>query len=309
MKALTFTILALFVLSSGNELFTQNVNACLSGEYLGREKPNNTPIIFAPGVVSKIDEHEFGSVFSSDGREFYYGVDVNGISEIRFMICKDNKWSLPQKVSFGKGYSCNDPFLSPNDSMLFFISDMPKDSMSNKEDIDIWYVIRDEGGWSNPVNAGKMINSDKNEYYISFSSDGTLYFSSNSASTDTTIGDYDIYYSEFKDEMFQKPVRLSDNINTSGYEADVFVSPDESFMIFCSFRSSGYGQGDLYISFNENNFWTKAINMGTEINTSGHELCPFVTYDGKYLFYTSNKNIYWVDAVVIETLRKTKNAD
>ena len=43
--------------------------------------------------------------------------------------------------------------------------------------------------------------------------------------------------------------------------------------------------------------------MGEKINTDGHELCPFVTGDGKYLFYTSNEDIYWIDSGIIESLR------
>jgi len=33
-------------------------------------------------------------------------------------------------------------------------------------------------------------------------------------------------------------------------------------------------------------------------------LCPFVTQDGQYLFYTSNQDIYWVNAEIINTFKK-----
>jgi hypothetical protein len=59
------------------------------------------------------------------------------------------------------------------------------------------------------------------------------------------------------------------------------------------------------ISFKKNGVWSKAINMGEKINTKAHELCPFVTNDGKYFFYTSNKDIYWVDAGIIESFRNS----
>lgn len=41
-------------------------------------------------------------------------------------------------------------------------------------------------------------------------------------------------------------------MNTEHYEADVFVSSDEQYVIFCSERPGGLGKGDLYISFNDN---------------------------------------------------------
>ncbi|MBN3035057.1 MAG: PD40 domain-containing protein [Bacteroidales bacterium] len=67
------------------------------------------------------------------------------------------------------------------------------------------------------------------------------------------------------------------------------LAPDESDMIFSSTRP-GYGITDLYISFhNENGSWTQPKNMGPRINTSAKEACPFVTFDGKYLFFMSNR--------------------
>ena len=286
-----------------SNLYGQFKNEDLIGTYLGQERPDLLSKIFAPGFISKLNEYEFGSVFSNDGKEFYYGVDINGRSEIRYMICTNNIWSKPKRLNLSNGFSANDPFLSPNGDKLFFISDMPVNDSTLNKDIDIWFVKREGKNWSKPINAGRMINSDKNEYYISFTKSGTMYFASNAGTTDTTKWNYDIYYSEYKEGTFQKPIRLGENINTKGYEADVFISPDESYIIFCSYREDGLGQGDLYISFKENDAWTKAINMGTGINTKNHELCPFVTNDSKYFFYSSNKDIYWISSEIIEILR------
>ena len=100
-------------------------------------------------------------------------------------------------------------------------------------------------------------------------------------------------------------MRLSDAINTENYEADVFVAPDESYLIFCSTRPGGQGRGDLYVSFrNEDGNWTEAKSMGDKINTRNLELCPCVSSDGHYFFYTSNEDIYWVDAKVIDEMRE-----
>lgn len=305
-RRIAYIFILITAITHYNELLSQYERSDLSGNYLGQKEPGLKPSIFAAGIISQMEEYEFGSVFSSDGSEFYYGVNVNDKSEIRYLVRNNKQWSMPERISFCKGFSCNDPFLSPDDNRLYFISDMPIDDSTYKSDIDIWYVNREGDSWSDPINAGEMINSDKNEYYISFTEKGTMYFASNTGTTDTSKWNYDIYYSKSKDGEFQKPVKLSNSINTSGYEADVFISPDESFIIFCSSRDSGFGQGDLYISFKENETWTNAINMGEDINTEGHELCPFVTPDGKFLFYTSNEDIYWVDIGIINTLRDGK---
>ena len=76
---------------------------------------------------------------------------------------------------------------------------------------------------------------------------------------------------------------------------------DESYIIFCATRQDGLGRGDLYISFKDDKgSWTPSKNRKETINTEGHELCPFVMKDGKYFFYTSNKDIYWVSTAILE---------
>lgn len=277
----------------------------LKGKYLGQKKTGKIPQVFAPNFIS-IEEYEFGSVFNAKGDEFFYGVDVNGKSEIRFSKRKGRKWTEPVVLLAHERYGYNDPFLSPDEQRLYFITKMPLDGKGPKRpDHDIWYVEKTPNGWSDPINAGPQINSDGFEYYISFTKEGTMYFASSvNAPEERKDYDTDIYYAKFLNGAFQAPLRLPETINTPAYEADVYIAPDESYLIFCSTRAGGLGRGDLYISFqNQNGNWTKAINMGDQINTEGHELCPFVTLDGKYLFYTSKEDIYWVDAEVMEDLR------
>ena len=273
-------------------------------KYLGQEPPT-TPQVFAPGLISLNDAYEFGSVFNRAGTEFYYGVDTGGSSEIRYSALKDGRWTKPVTILSAEAYGFNDPFLSPDEQRLYFISVKALNGPGAKEDYDIWYVKKEGDGWSEPVNAGPNINSGRNEYYISFTDSGTMYFSSNSGRDQPGERSFDIYASASVDGVFQKPERLGPAVNTAHYEADVFVAPDESYLIFCATRPDGLGRGDLYISFRgDDGYWLPSVSMGAAINTEGHELCPFVSADGKYFFYTSNKDIHWVSTAVIESLRR-----
>lgn len=276
-----------------------------TNQYLGEKPPAKSPKVFAPGVISLENQSEFGSVFNKDVTEFYYGVDIDGKAEIRYSILENGSWTSPKKLLSNNKYSYNDPFLSPDENRLYFISNSPSTSKNTNETYDIWYIERTKSGWNtNPKNAGNMINSLENEYYMSFSNNGSMYFSSNANAKKGKARDFDIYSSSFEKGTFQKPLSLGPAINSNAYEADVFVSPDESYLIFCSARPEGFGQGDLYISFKlENGEWSEAKNMGNIINSSAHELCPFVTHDGQYLFYTSNQDIYWISTNVIHQLR------
>ncbi|MEM9525123.1 MAG: hypothetical protein AAGA31_00875 [Bacteroidota bacterium] len=273
-------------------------------KYLGQTPPSLQPEIFAPDLISKTDEYEFGSIFNKEATAFFYGVDIGGNSEIRYSELVGNNWSTPITILSHNVYGFNDPFLSPDENRLYFISVKARTSEGRKQDYDIWYVEKTSNGWSDPINAGPNINTDANEYYISFTQDGTMYFSSNKKVPGRVDDNFDIYFSKSVNGVFQKAVRLGDAINTKHYEADVFIAPDESYIIFCATRPDGLGRGDLYISFKKSDgTWSESMNMGDKINTEGHELCPFVSNDGKYLFYTSNQDIYWVSAKILLDLK------
>ncbi len=122
-------------------------------------------------------------------------------------------------------------------------------------------------------------------------------------------GKADIYRSRLDDGVYQIPENLGPIVNSEHYEGDVYVAPDESYMIVSIYgREDDLGDGDLYISFrNSDSAWSPPKNMGPGINSDKRDFCPMVTPDGKYLFFSSKRlgvgDIFWVDADVIEALR------
>ncbi|MFC1573066.1 TolB family protein [Candidatus Eisenbacteria bacterium] len=83
-----------------------------------------------------------------------------------------------------------------------------------------------------------------------------------------------------------------------------FIAPDESYLVFNSRRPDAIIKSVLCVSFrNAQGGWgePQLIDLGVEAGT------PFVTRDGKFLFFTSGErgksDIYWVSAEVIEELR------
>ena len=273
-------------------------------QYFGQGPPGVSSSVFAPGIISLPDRVEFGSIYSKKGDEFYYAIDVNGKAEIRFMKFENDQWSKPVQLIVHDEYSYNDPFLTPDEKRLFFISDQAASGEGAKKDYDIWYIERKGAQWSKPVNAGSKINSPKNEYYMSFTRTGAIYFSSNVNGAEGT-DDYDIYTCRYSNGEFQTAVRLGSAVNTIGYEADVYVDTNETYLIYCSNRSGTIGRGDLFISYkNGDGSWTPSKNMGKEVNGDRTDYCPFVTPDGKYLLFTANGDIRWIDAGIIEKLRR-----
>jgi len=132
--------------------------------------------------------------------------------------------------------------------------------------------------------------------YISIAKDSSLYFASRI--NDNDIG---IVKSRFLNGKYQIALPLAPSLNTPYIESHPFVSPDESFIIYDSNRPGGYGDFDLYISYKKKDgSWTEGVNLGGLINTKGWDSCPWVTQDGKYFFFSSNGDIYWVNAKILE---------
>jgi len=273
--------------------------------YLGLTPPGLEPEVFAPGVISKSGVYEYGSVWSADGRELYFGVNVGERAEIRTIRWSEGAWTGESVVVGHPDYTFGDPFLSPDGLRLYFISDRPLDQLGGPpKDFDIWFVERQAHSWGEPVNVGEPVNSESGEYYISFSAEGRLYFASNVNSGERRH-DFDVYAAHAVASGFGTPEPLPGEVNTRAYEADAFVGPDESYVIYSSARREGLGKGDLYVSFRlADGSWGNGINLGDRINTAGHELCPFVTADSRFFFYTSAEDIYWVDAAILEEFRE-----
>jgi hypothetical protein len=113
----------------------------------------------------------------------------------------------------------------------------------------------------------------------------------------------------FADGKYADPIFLGSDINSEKHDWDAYIAPDESYIVFSSLgREDTHGTMDLYISFKkEDGNWTQSKNMGLDVNSAFDEICPSVTLDGNYLFFTSrrkgNSDIYWVSAKIIEELR------
>ncbi|MEM1440285.1 MAG: polysaccharide deacetylase family protein [Pseudomonadota bacterium] len=273
------------------------------GAYLNQAAPGVVPEKFAPGVVSLDDRFEYGQSFSADGRELYFGVARAGSrGEFYGMRHTRDGWTDPELVLTHPVHSFSDPFLSRDRTRLYFISTGLQDGGPNDVTHDIGYVRRTRDGWSDPVYLEAPVRTEADEYFVSFTNNGTLVFSSNRSE-----GDFDIYTATPDGDGFATPVRLEGGANTRAYEGDPFIAPDGSYVLFSSTRRSGAGSSDIYVSFRgEGGQWSPAIALGNGVNTSGQEFCPFVTRDGRFLFYTSNQDLYWVNAAVIDLAREQR---
>jgi hypothetical protein len=231
---------------------------------------------------------------SSEGDEIYFSVQSH-VDEVSFIATsrkENNVWLNPEIVNFSGKYFDIEPFLSSGGLKLFFASNRPLENTDDKvKDFDIWYVERENKNseWSSPINVAEPINSLANEFYPSIAKNNNLYFTCDERSTK---GKDDIYFSQWENGKYSDPISLSDSINSSGYEFNAFIAPDESYIVFSGYqREDGFGSGDLYISYKiSDSVWTKAKNLGEEINSEKMDYCPYIDTKTNTLYFTSKRS-------------------
>jgi hypothetical protein len=248
---------------------------------------------FLPDIISKFPNVRDVAISAAEDEAYFTAQSFLG--ELSAIVCikKENgKWSSPEVASFSGKHQDLEPFFSPDGMRLFFVSNRALDSLIDvPKDYDIWFVERKDlkSKWSDAINIGAPVNTTDNEFYPSVSKSNSLYFTSDGA---ISTGKDDIFVSKWINGKYETPRSLGDSVNTSGFEFNAFIAPDESFLIFTGYtRKDGLGSGDLYISYNKgNDLWTTSVNLGSEINSPQMDYCPFVDVKSGILYFTSRRS-------------------
>jgi Tol biopolymer transport system component len=297
MKPVKGIAVILSIVITGLVLAQQEGFPVLKGRYLGQTPPGLTAEVFAPGVIST-EAIEASLTFSYDDRFLVFRRGFREDTEIYLAENKAGVWAEPSIAPFFvKQYGFGDFTFSPNEPVLYFTTRRPlQPGQAEAESANLWKVEYDNGEWLTPVPVSDAVNTPLHESYPSVANDKTLFFFRR---FDAGNGSSDIMFSEFADGDYSTPARMRKDINTQWDEWDPSIAPDGSFLVYCSTKPSGYGRDDLYVSFKAaDGSWSDAINLGDEINSNESENRPFITADGKYLFYNKSGNesrdVYWV---------------
>ena len=280
----------------------------LSGPYLGQKPPGETPEIFAPGIVCT-EKNEGYLVFLDHGRVLVFDRWLPQAEESNpylVMEEREGKWSKPRPSNHPLNPYDPDLPIMPDEKTLFFALNRSTEGMGeSKTGWDIWMTRWTDLGFSNIRRLEEPVSSQKRDAWASLAENGNLYFMSN---REGSYGRWDIYRTEYKGGQYVNVQNIGPPINSEVSEADPAVAPDESYLLFCSQRPGGFGKLDLYITFlKQDGTWSTPQNMGPGINTPYSDEKPYVTPDGKYLFFSNDAHghleIYWVDAKIINYLK------
>ena len=188
-------------------------------------------------------------------------------------------------------YADFSPVVTFDESSLFFTSRRMrpdstnaniKDFITDKYRDDIYVVFKNKNGeWVTPELLN--LNSDDHDATISVSPDGnTLFIYQDS------LGDGQVKYSTLIGETWSTPAKLGSDINSKYWETHCTISANGSELYFVSDRPKGSGGRDIYKCLKgENGVWGVSQNLGSLVNTEYDEDAPFLSADGKYLYFAS----------------------
>lgn len=193
--------------------------------------------------------------------------------DIFYSLKTDGKWSEPIPLeNINSQFYESHPSISSNGKILAFTSDRP----GSIGDIDIYISFRDgQGTWSEPINAGVNINTEKTEISPFISNDGYIYFASKGYEGE---GGYDILASKIDNGNFSKSMIMPFPINTEWDETGPYIWKDKLFL--GSNRRGGCGGIDLY-SFT----LCGPVFLEIQINAENKNL----PLEGTFILYDANR--------------------
>ncbi len=142
-----------------------------------------------------------------------------------------------------------------------------------------------KGKWSTPVPLGNNVNSEYDEGAISLNlKANNLYYTSFKKNKEGKLG-CQIYFSKKQGIDWSKGViiPIAPDSVTVGHPA---ISADELTLYFVSDMSGGFGGKDIWkiTRANKTQSWGKPVNLGSDINTVGDEMFPYIHKDGTLYF-------------------------
>ena len=177
-----------------------------------------------------------------------YGQASDGINKLKIYKATQNEngtWSKARSISINNDeYSISHPALNPDNTKLYFVSDMP----GGYGNTDLYVAtIAEDGTLGDPENLGPEINTAGRESFPFISEKGDLYFASNGH---LGLGGLDLFVAKFdNDNQLNKIYNLGEPVNSSKDDFAYIVRESKKTGYFSSNRSGGIGDDDIYKFF------------------------------------------------------------
>ncbi|HMG90927.1 MAG TPA: OmpA family protein, partial [Chryseolinea sp.] len=200
----------------------------------------------APKLISSnvnIKYNDAAASLSPDGKTLFLYYE-EGEGDIYISTLSGDQWSKPEPLNKNVNTSMfweTCASVSADGKQLYFASNRP----GGIGELDLYVSQLDaKGQWGKAVNLGKVVNTPENEDSPFIHHDGvTLYFSSDGH---PSLGNSDIFISEFKNNKWSKPENMGWPLNSWEYDGFFTLSPDKKKGYFSTVKEGGLGDADIY---------------------------------------------------------------
>lgn len=211
---------------------------------------------------------------------------------------------LPPEVNTKAGELM--PIVSQDGSQLYFAREVSKENIGGQfSGQDIWVSDRLDGKWQEAVRLDPF-NNKGNNVVVGHDEHGRLYLLN--SYEDNYGGRSGLSFSDRNGDFWTPPVvtKIEGVYNRENNDLyGLHVNKKADVLLISMKGEESLGLEDLYVSFKftgwnrfykeadesspERYWWSKPIHLGEVINSSGFEISPFLSNDGKVLFFSSNR--------------------
>lgn len=185
------------------------------------------------------------------------------------------------------------PFVTADEQTLFYTSRRKGGHATQVESdgyysSDIFFCQVAEGGhWDKCKNLGSQVNTTLDEEIVGLRPDGTelvVYIDHIDADKVENL-----YVTHKKNNVYTKIEKFSESVNNAKEYAGTILETEEGPVLFFSRKDDkSYGETDLYMARKiPNGNWGLPQNLGPNINSKYKEDFPYLTPDGKTLYFSS----------------------
>ena len=172
------------------------------------------------------------------------------------------------------------PALTADNTQLIFTARFGGGRNDNE---DLVVSRKEHGRWLAPVSISSNINTIQREGACTISADGRHLIL-------TICGSFgcDLFETRRTGNVWSQPKNLGPSINSTNWDSQPSLSADGRELYFVSDRKGGVGGYDIWYSQLSETGWSKAKNLGPDINTPFDEISPYIHVNNQTLYIVSN---------------------
>jgi outer membrane protein OmpA-like peptidoglycan-associated protein len=187
------------------------------------------------------------------------------------------------------------PSLTGDSKEVLFTVRRPRDEKTVckncTQEEDIYSSVQQNGIWQLRTKLGKPVNTGNNEGAQCISPNGDYLFFT-ICNAESGYGGCDLYWSKREGSRWSEPKNCGSKVNTRYWESQPSIAADGKTIYFTSNRSGGQGGLDIWkTEMLSEGVFSEPVNLGDVINTPFDELSPFIHFDQKTLYFSSNGHL------------------